>query len=573
MDFFSKVKRAFGFSEDGSDFNDEVDADVRSMPYVNPFRSDKLQPRQQAQAESELMDVRGGDSVSELKDQMRQLMAMMRQLQGQKVQDGQPDGRGDLHSDDGDLKQRLQASEAQRRSAQSRANSMAEKIEQLQVRLTTLENDKKGLLNKIRVMQVKAGGDAGTETTDAIEKMMEQHHEELDAKDKAMTELEERLSLALGDANEMRAEVQQLQARVSERDGQIAKLEEEVREAHANLEIAEDVQKKLEQVEQFKEKKNQEIGHLKDELARLRAESVEDRGKHDEQLAKAQADADKLRATISQLNAQAKDMADRHKRRDIDVANHIDSLKEQLASAATVIERHRVDRERLDEQVQKLMSGHEADEAQLREARASMTVAEAQAEQLREEVVKLNEQLASSLSDAAAAKQSHRDALADKEREILQLRSSASNKDAEIADLNVELESAKERADESRREVERLEQIGESRENEIRILKSQIEELRERGAGGDIKISAMPEGLVADDNQLGYGENVGGSHTDVEVASSVKPVDPFAAIEQDLDDIDWLLPVEPDVPVAAEPEPEPEVQPKPKPDPRQLSLF
>ena len=53
------------------------------------------------------------------------------------------------------------------------------------------------------------------------------------------------------------------------------------------------------------------------------------------------------------------------------------------------------------------------------------------------------------------------------------------------------------------------------------------------------------------------------------------PLDPFTAIEQDLDDIDWLVPAVPDKPVVVQPEPEPQPQPEPaySADPRQLSLF
>ena len=38
MSFFSKIKRAFGFNDNGEDLDDELGYDMTRAPYVNPFR-------------------------------------------------------------------------------------------------------------------------------------------------------------------------------------------------------------------------------------------------------------------------------------------------------------------------------------------------------------------------------------------------------------------------------------------------------------------------------------------------------------------------------------------------------
>ena len=169
MDFFSKVKRAFGFTEDGSDFEDEIRVDSRTTPYVNPFRKDGVdKPVGAATQAASAQDTTSSASdaeVAALKEQMRQMMTMMRNMQAQQVRQAEmpqshetlktetkpakPHHREEQQdSDESDIKQRLQLSEVQRCTAQERANALTEKIEQLQVRISTLENDKKGLLNK-----------------------------------------------------------------------------------------------------------------------------------------------------------------------------------------------------------------------------------------------------------------------------------------------------------------------------------------------------------------------------------------------------------------------------------------
>lgn len=504
MDFFSKLKRAFGFPDDGSGYDDELRVDSRNTPYVNPFRRDNNNmPAQETGQPTSTLPAATEADVAALKAQMQQLLSMMRNMQKSSKQPAtEAPAAVVAGGDDADLRQRLQHSETQRRAALNRANSLSEKIEELQIKVTTLENDKKGLLNKIRVMQVKAGGDGGTDTTNAIEKMMEQHHEDLAEKDQqisqlkqqldqtqqqaeAVTRLEDQLNKAKAKIEAEASELTTAQEQVLQQSERIKQLEEELQEANANLQIAEQVQQKLEEVEQFKEKKNAEIAKLRTQVEQLSGDENY-RSKFEE----AERENAALRKTIDQLNTLAKDTAEKHKRRDIDVANHIDALKAQLASAATVVERHRAEREQLEHQMARLKTEAEksqdvikAKEGELAEALASLTVANAQSEQLREEVEQLRNEL-------------------------------------------------------------------EQQHQQAPVYQSEEEPIEQE--------QSLPSKMEEDEQS---------------VETTYVSLNPFTAIEQDLDDIDWLVPAVPDKPVVVQPEPEPQPEPAYSADPRQLSLF
>ncbi|MBR1726012.1 MAG: hypothetical protein IJ724_05100, partial [Muribaculaceae bacterium] len=515
------MKRAFGFTEDGSDFEDEIRVDSHATPYVNPFRRDSVAQRGETAMAREDSAEQASQAMPDpemaaLKAQMQQMMSMMRNMQAQQAKDsGEKIGAGSAeqratesvsktqaeeHQGElGDIKQRLQHSETQRRAAQDRANALTEKVEQLQVLVSTLENDKKGLLNKIRVMEVKAGGDGGTETTDAIERMMEQHHEELADKDRqikqigieleqAVAKLEQAgddrkqiddLKQQLQDAKvELEVTGEQLTKEAREHEQLKAQLmqqleskQAELDEANANLEIAEQVQKKLEEVEQFKEKKNAEIAQLKAEIERLTPQQGTQ-----EKLERAEQENANLHKTIEQLNAQAKDTADKHKRRDIDVANHIDALKAQLASAATVLESHRVEREQLEQQIaqftaegQKTASRLLQQQEELQEIRASLTVANAQVEQLRDEKNQIAERLSAKETELR--------------RQVEEASHAATASADEAARLRQQLDESSLAATASADEVARLKQqldesslVATASADEVARLKQQLDE-------------------------------------------------------------------------------------------------
>ena len=524
MDFFSKVKRAFGFPDDDSDYGEELRTSVHSTPYVNPFRRDNdgLTTQELAQPDNQQPTTDEAE-VADIRAQLQRMLAMLRNMQRSLQQQEnllhEPATKAAAQGDDNELRQRLQQSETQRRAAQNRANSLSEKIEDLQVKVNTLENDKKGLLNKIRVMQVKAGGDGGTDTTDAIEKMMEQHHEDLAEKDQQIAQLKQHLEQAQKQVEAFRVQAEKVEAmeqQLAETREQLMKatneatmaneqakqhadrskeLEDELREAKENLEIAAQVQQKLEELQQFKEKKDAEITHLKAQVQQLN---------HDQDYKPKFEQAEKenaaLRKTIEQLNSLAKDTAEKHRRRDIDVANHVDALKAQLASAATVVERHRGEREQLEQRMAgfkaeafRALEDLHAKEEELADLRASLTVANAQIEQLR--------------------------------NELEQLRSTSPSKEGVPAGRGrVSISTAKQ---------EQPEEMADSTSN----------------------VEPLEEGVALDE------------------ASPSK--NHFANIENNLDDIDWLMPAVPDQTVIAESEPEPETEPEPilSNDPRQLSLF
>ena len=100
MDFFSKVKRAFGFTEDGSDFEDKIRVDSHATPYVNPFRRDSVAQRGETAMAREDSAEQASQAMPDpemaaLKAQMQQMMSMMRNMQAQQAKDsGEKIGAG-----------------------------------------------------------------------------------------------------------------------------------------------------------------------------------------------------------------------------------------------------------------------------------------------------------------------------------------------------------------------------------------------------------------------------------------------------------------------------------------------
>ena len=107
--------------------------------------------------------------------------------------------------------------------------------------------------------------------------------------------------------------------------------------AAEELKGAEELQKAVEEVEEFKDKKNSEIASLRQQIIDLQKRSSEF-----DELRKAhivlKGEKEGLQKTIEQLEQAAKQNAEVQNRRSIDTGNLIDGLKQQLASMTAVAE-------------------------------------------------------------------------------------------------------------------------------------------------------------------------------------------------------------------------------------------
>lgn len=169
-----------------------------------------------------------------------------------------------------DARQKLQVEEAKRRA-------LADKGEEQKARIATLEAEKeqyeienKSLLNKLKVMQVYAD-DSNT------------YKEQLNDRDNLIAALNAKLTEADQQAKNTAAEVQ--------------KIRSELKEATAALEIAAEMEQKLEQAEEMKSQDAQEIEELKAQIDQLKKQL-------EESAAQAVAGAEKLTADIDTLKSE-----------------------------------------------------------------------------------------------------------------------------------------------------------------------------------------------------------------------------------------------------------------------------
>ena len=110
MAFFSKLKHAFGFNDNGDDLDDELGYDMSTAPYVNPFRpADKAAEEQPPAAD------RTADPASSTEESDNPLAQRLRQ--------------------------QLQQVENEKRVANTRANSLANRINELEQNIEQLEQE------------------------------------------------------------------------------------------------------------------------------------------------------------------------------------------------------------------------------------------------------------------------------------------------------------------------------------------------------------------------------------------------------------------------------------------------
>ena len=135
----------------------------------------------------------------------------------------------------------------------------------------------------------------------------------------------------------MQQQVEQRDDLIERLRGNITNLEKQLEEAAEELKGAEELQKTVAEVQEFKDKKNSEISSLRQQIIDLQKRASEF-----DELRKAhiilQDEKEGLLKTIEQLEQTAKQNAEVQNRRSIETGNLIDGLKQQLASVSAVAE-------------------------------------------------------------------------------------------------------------------------------------------------------------------------------------------------------------------------------------------
>lgn len=409
MGFFNGIKRAFGFSDNGDEHDDELDGiDGRAArsPYVNPFRNDtspaerhdaepavgRVEPaRKQAQpSPSVSAEVEEGIVPRSKHEAVKKAQQAAQEKVQQAVSEAASAGSTKVPSaliddiasvlsahlgnmpatagaNDSPLRERLKDSENQRRALQTRYNTLNERIASLESDIEHLEVEKKALQNKLKVAQVQSGAVADSSVEAQVENIATEYKEKMEVTNALLNEIRSEAARKTQEVEELRQKLDEAQTastvgakELAELKEQVAALEKQTAEqeakiaadakAHADAiaekdaliasmkdeasasasakekEMMAEMEDMLKDVEDFKQKKIDEMEALKQSVAE--ANKAADEAK--EQLLLAQNEKTKLTKQVADINRRMADTVERHNRRDVNVANQIDHLKEKL---------------------------------------------------------------------------------------------------------------------------------------------------------------------------------------------------------------------------------------------------
>lgn len=409
MGFFNGIKRAFGFSDNGDEHDDELDGiDGRAArsPYVNPFRNDtspaerhdaepaverveparkQVQPSPSASAEVEegIVPRSKHEAVKKAQqaaqEKVQQAVSEAASAGSAKVPSALIDDIASVLSahlgnipataatNDSPLRERLKDSENQRRALQTRYNTLTERIASLEGDIEHLEVEKKALQNKLKVAQVQSGAVGDSSVEAQVENIATEYKEKMEVTNALLNEIRSEAARKTQEVEELRQKLDEAQTastvgakELAELKEQVATLEKQTAEqeakiaadakAHADAiaekdaliasmkdeasasasgkekEMMAEMEDMLKDVEDFKQKKIDEMEALKQSVAE--ANKVADEAK--EQLLLAQNEKTKLTKQVADLNRRMADTVERHNRRDVNVANQIDHLKAKL---------------------------------------------------------------------------------------------------------------------------------------------------------------------------------------------------------------------------------------------------
>ena len=449
MGFFNKLKSALGYSDSEYDEDDELDGfnPAHRTPYVNPFKKDETMPdlsdlEQPAEAaptavaevksapvaevEEKLPDgvfdgiitiINGNlpefvrDCIDIEKERKAVSVAMgpkfrdyvlnLRRTSLEEARTQWIDERNALtgklaqsnqRADEAvrkasEIKDRLMSEERQRRAIVERSHDLEARIADLEAQHEQEQLQNKGLLNKIKVMQLqvtdsqkdaeeitrlnKLINDQRTRLAkivdleaqiaelnaenDSLKRQLDEMQQSAEAQEIA-DEYKSKMEVANALINELRStaaakeqEAKALSEKLVVATNEITGLQDDLKAAQEELEIAAEIQEKIEQFEVIKERKDAEIRNLRNQLAQSRDADVA-AASANSALAQSRSECDALKAQLAELQKKVAEQAEVSRAHDVDTANQIDRLKTTADKA---------------EKARKTMSG-ELDEARAR---------------------------------------------------------------------------------------------------------------------------------------------------------------------------------------------------------------
>ena len=346
MSFFKSIKNAFG----GSD-NEDYDVFGQPTTFVNPFSKDKNVTDREHDIEDDVhievdkheeyaIDAEFADKAARLMNEHTHAVIDMIKGTWKNEREEMMKMVEDAKKMVEDSKEKMQVNEANRRQAQTRANDLSAKIAELEAEHEKIEIEKKSLESRLKAMEVKSDGtDELNKKIEELTANIEDFQKQLAEKDAEIERLNEMLKV-----DEDAPTVDQLNQQIEDRDEligrlrtNITELEEKIKADAEELKAAEELQKTVEQVEEFKDKKNSEIASLREQIITLqrRCSEFDEMRKSHIVLEK---ENETLKKDIENLEMTAKQNAEVTNRRSIETGNLIDGLKQQLASVSAVAE-------------------------------------------------------------------------------------------------------------------------------------------------------------------------------------------------------------------------------------------
>lgn len=270
MGFFNGIKRAFGFSDNGDEHDDELDGiDGRAArsPYVNPFRNDtspaerhdseptveRVEPaRKQAQpSPSASAEVEEGivprskhEAVKKAQqaaqEKVQQAVSEAASTASTKVPSALIDDIASVLSahlgnmpataiaNDSPLRERLKDSENQRRALQTRYNTLTERIASLEGDIEHLEVEKKALQNKLKVAQVQSGAVGDSSVEAQVENIVTEYKEKMEVTNALLNEIRSEAARKTQEVEELRQKLDEAQTASTVGAKELAELKEQV---------------------------------------------------------------------------------------------------------------------------------------------------------------------------------------------------------------------------------------------------------------------------------------------------------------------------------------------------------
>lgn len=719
MGFFNGIKRAFGFSDNGDEHDDELDGiDGRAArsPYVNPFRNDtspaerhdtepaverveparkQVQPSPSASAEVEegIVPRSKHEAVKKAQqaaqEKVQQAVSEAASTASTKVPSALIDDIASVLSahlgnmpataatNDSPLRERLKDSENQRRALQTRYNTLAERVASLEGDIEHLEVEKKALQNKLKVAQVQSGAVADSSVEAQVENIATEYKEKMEVTNALLNEIRSEAARKTQEVEELRQKLDEAQTastvgakELAELKEQVAALEKQTAEQEAKIaadakahaeaiaekdaliasmkdeasasasakekEMMAEMEDMLKDVEDFKQKKIDEMEALKQSVAE--ANKAADEAK--EQLLLAQNEKTKLTKQVADLNRRMADTVERHNRRDVNVANQIDHLKaklkesernlaeriEALGKSEDVVAALTKERDSLALESQNTAKDYELLRKEYEGAKLVHEEIREESELAKKQIEELNQNkssLATSVEEKDAEIASLLQKLKDSEvaqveaEKMAQLENDMSALEKEMTALkaeNAQLHQANSVLEQTIDTLSAQQQSLNDLANEL-ILQAEeqpeeeqlIEDLEppvaeepsvemekaednapvsadEDFAPADEVVAEVEEAAEAPVEELPLADNEAPMEAETEAAPEPAETENAPAeaatsgfgegIDDFLDDIDWLVPSPPSNKKPQPPEPEPEPVPeRKKPDSRQMSLF